>query len=227
MPLIKDPFTAASEAYRTLRAGILLLEDDKRTVLVTSAVPEEGKSTTAINLGIAMAQRDSKTLLIDADLRKPTISKRLLGSKRYKGLAECLAETAEFEDVIMETKIPNLWVLPAGRTDRESGELLLRRKRMDEILAAARSQFEHIIVDSAPILAVSDTITMSRHFKVICLVVKSHKTPRRMVKRAFELLARSRRKVSGTVFSIVPPQDAYYNYAYTDGGRAYGDRKAS
>lgn len=227
MPLIKDPFCAASEAYRTLRAGILLLEDDKRTVLVTSALPEEGKSTTAINLGIAMAQRDSKTLLIDADLRKPTISKRLLGNKRYKGLAECLAETAEFDEVIIQTKIPNLWVLSSGRTDRESGELLLRRKRMDEILAAARSQFEHIIVDSAPLLAVSDTITMSRHFKVICLVVKSHKTPRRMVKRAFELLARSRRKVSGTVFSIVSPQDAYYNYAYTDGGRAYGDRKDS
>jgi len=226
MPLIKDPFSAASEAYRTLRAGILLLEDEKRTVLVTSAVPEEGKSTTAINLGIAMAQRNSKTLLIDADLRKPTISKRLFGTKRHKGLAECLAETAEFDEVIQETKIPNLWVLSSGRTDRESGELLLRRKRMDEILAAARAQFEHVIVDSAPILAVSDTITMSRHFKVICLVVKSHKTPRRMVKRAFDLLARARRKVSGTVFSIVPPQDAYYNYAYTDGGRAYGDRKS-
>lgn len=224
MPLLKDPFCAASEAYRTLRAGVILLEDEKRTILVTSAVPEEGKSTTAINLGIAMAQHDAKTLLIDADLRKPTISKRMFGNKRSKGLAECLSETAEFEDVVQETHIPNLWVLAAGRTDRESGELLLRRKRMDEILSAARTQFDHIIVDSAPILAVSDTLTMSRHFKVICLVVRSHKTPRRMVKRAIDLLSRARRKVSGTVFSIVPPQDSYYNYAYTDGGRAYGDR---
>ncbi len=225
MPLLKDPFCAASESYRTLRAGVLLLEDDTRTVLITSAVPEEGKTTTAINLGIAMAQRDARTLIIDADLRKPAIGKRLLADSRVKGLVDCLSERATFEEAIVETHIPNLWVLAAGRTDRESGELLLRRKRMDEILAAARAQFDHIIVDSAPILAVSDTITMSRHFKVICLVVRSHKTPRRMVKRAMDLLSRARRKVSGTVFSIVPPQDAYYNYAYTDGGRAYGDRE--
>lgn len=223
MPLLQDPFSASSEAYRTLRAGVLLLEDEKRTVLVTSALPEEGKTTTAINLGIAMAQHEAKTLIIDADLRKPAIAKRLLGTRRHKGLAECLAETAEFEDLVLETGTPNLWVLPAGRTDRESGELLLRRKRMDEILEKARTQFDHVVVDSAPILAVSDTLTISRHFKVICLVVRSHKTPRRMVKRTNDLLTRARRKISGTVLSIVPLQDSYYNYAYTDGGRAYGD----
>lgn len=223
MPLLKDPFSAASEAYRTLRAGIQLFEDEKRTVLVTSAVPDEGKTTTAINLGIAMAQQNSKTLIIDADLRKPSIGKRLLGTRRDKGLAECLAETAEFEDLILETKVPNLWVLTSGLIDNESGELLLRRKRMDEILDQARAQFDHVIVDSAPILAVSDTLTISRHFKVICFVVHSHKTPRRMVKRAIDLFARARRKISGTVLSLVPPEDSYGNYAYTEGGRAYGD----
>jgi capsular exopolysaccharide synthesis family protein len=224
MPLVKDPFSAASESYRTLRAGILLQEDPSRTVLVTSALPEEGKSTTAINLAMAMAQQDTKTLLIDADLRKPTLGKRLLGTKRHRGLADCLAETAVFEDVVIETKYPNLWVITAGRTDKDSGELLLRRKRMDEILEAARGRFDQIVVDSAPILAVSDTISMSKHFKTICLVVRSHKTPRRMVRRAMDLLTRARRKVTGVVFSVVPPQDSYYNYAYTDGGRAYGEK---
>lgn len=223
LPLLDDPYSAASEAYRTLRASLLLVEDESHSILVTSAVPEEGKSTTSISLAISMAQRGVRTVLIEADLRKPVIQERLIGSTDHMGVADFLSDHADFDEIIQATEVPNLSVISAGRVNKNSGELLLRRPRVEKLFELARKGFEQVIVDSAPLLAVSDTMTIARHFHVINLVVRSHKTPRRMVVRALDLLKRIRRVPAGVALSMVPPGNAYYYYGYNEGGdRAYG-----
>jgi len=226
LPLLEDPFSFASESYRTLRTGVLMHEDENHTILMTSAAPEEGKSTNSINLAISMAQHGSRTLLIDCDLRKPTIGKRLTGRSDQNGLAELLTESVEFENVLVESSVENLFILPAGKVSKHSGELLLRRRHFERVLKKAREQFDHVIVDSAPLLAVSDTLAIARYFKTICMVVRSHKTPRRMTKRAIDLLKRAHRAPTGVIFGIVPPEESYYNYGYSYGGKGYGERSA-
>ncbi|HEY9715624.1 MAG TPA: polysaccharide biosynthesis tyrosine autokinase [Chroococcales cyanobacterium] len=223
LPLLDDPYSAASEAYRTLRAALLLHEDESHSILVSSAVPEEGKSTTSLSLAISMAQRGARTVLIEADLRKPVMQKRLLGESDHRGAADFLSDQADFDEIVQPTQIPNLFVITAGRVNKSSGELLLRRPRVEKLLQLARGEFEQVIVDSAPLLAVSDTLTIARHFKNIALVVRSHKTPRRMVKRAVDLLRRVRREPVGVALSMIPPGNAYYYYGYSEGaGKAYG-----
>ncbi len=165
LPLLDDPYSAASEAYRTLRAALLLHEDEGHSILVTSAVPEEGKSTTSLSLAISMAQRGTRTVLIEADLRKPVMQKRLLGEEDHRGLSDFLSDQADFDEIVQETPVPNLYVITAGRVNKNSGELLLRRPRVEKMLQLARGQFEQVIVDSAPLLAVSDTLTIAKHFK--------------------------------------------------------------
>lgn len=225
VPLIEDPYAAASEAYRTLRASLLLMEDESHSILVTSAVPEEGKSTTAFNLAVSMAQRGAKTLLVEMDLRKPVLEARVFGRQSHLGATEFFTDNAEFDDITQPTSIPNLTVITAGKVTRNSGELVLRRHKVERFFQLARENFEQVIVDSAPLLAVSDTLTLSRHFKVVTLVVRSHKTARRLVTRSMHLLRRAKRPASGVVLSMVPPGNDYYYYGYGAGDRAYGSER--
>jgi Mrp family chromosome partitioning ATPase len=156
-------------------------------------------------------------------LRKPVLQKRLIGPGDHVGVADFLNDQADFDEIIQETEVPNLSILAAGRVNKNSGELLLRRPRVEKLLELARKGFEQVIVDSAPLLAVSDTLTIARHFHVINLVVRSHKTQRRLVRRALDLLKRVRRTPVGVALSMVPPGNAYYYYGYSEGGdRAYG-----
>jgi capsular exopolysaccharide synthesis family protein len=222
LPVMEDPYSAASEAYRTLRASLLLLEDESHSVLITSAVPEEGKSTTSLSLAITMAQRGARTLLIEADLRKPVLGRRLFKRQDQLGVADFLDDRADFDEIIQRSSIDNLSVIVAGQVNKNSGDLLLRRPRVEKLLALARQNFDQVIVDSAPLLAVSDTLTIARQFKVINLVVRSHKTPRRLVKRAVDVLKRAKRTPSGVTMSMVPPGNEYYYYGYNERGKAYG-----
>jgi capsular exopolysaccharide synthesis family protein len=222
LPVIEDPYSAASEAYRTLRASLLLLEDESHSILITSAVPEEGKSTTSLSLAITMAQRGARTLLIEADLRKPVLGRRLFKRQDQLGVADFLDDRADFDEIVQRSSVDNLSVIVAGQVNKNSGDLLLRRPRVEKLLALARQNFDQVIVDSAPLLAVSDTLTIARQFKVINLVVRSHKTPRRLVKRAMDILKRAKRTPSGVTMSMVPPGNEYYYYGYNERGKAYG-----
>lgn len=222
IPLRDDPYSAASEAYRTLRASLMLSEDDSHRILVTSAVPEEGKSTTSLNLAVAMAARGARTLLVEADLRKPVFEERLFGTQSKRGLADYLSDKADFQAVLQATDIENLTLVSAGKVSKNSGELVLRRQRVEKFFDLASKEFDQVIVDSAPLLAVSDTITLAKQFKVIALVVRSHRTPRRLVRRAVDLLKRVKRRPAAVALSAVPPGSDYYYYGYSQNGRAYG-----
>ncbi|HEY8899168.1 MAG TPA: polysaccharide biosynthesis tyrosine autokinase [Chthoniobacterales bacterium] len=224
IPLLEDPHSTISESFRTMRASLLLLEEDEQPfVLMTSAVPGEGKSFCSINLAVAMAQQGMKTLLVDADLRKPVIEGRLFGTSDERGLSDFLMGKVDFEDVLRPTKVPNLYAITAGRRYANPAELLLRQERVKELLDNVQKQFDRGIVDSAPVLAVSDTLNLARHFKTIGLVLRSHKTPRRLAVRAEDLLARTGHPVSGVVLNMVPARGAaYYYYSYGKEGQTYG-----
>ncbi len=229
LPLLEDQHSTVSEAFRTLRASLLLVEEEKQpAVLVTSATPSEGKSFCSVNLAVALAQQDMQTLLIDADLRKPVIEDRLFGTKQYVGLSDYLTGRADFDQIIRESKVPGMFVITAGRTYQNPAELLSRTERVSTLLKLAEARFDRIVMDSAPVLAVSDTLSLARLFRTITLVVRSHKTGRRFSKRAIDLLARTGHPVCGATMNMVPARGAsYYYYHYSKGGETYGGRPAS
>lgn len=223
--LLEDKYSTTSEAFRTLRASFALLADEARALLITSAVPGEGKSFCAANLAVALAQQETRTILIDADLRKPTVEARLFGPGDHQpGLGDYLLGRADLDEIIRPTDIPNLHVITAGRDLPNPAELLARKSRVQLLLDGLDKRFERLVMDSAPILAVSDTLSLAQHFSSVGLVVRSHKTPRRMVKRAVELLARTGHPAHGTILNLVPSKASagdYYYYSYSaKGGRS-------
>ncbi|MGC1479329.1 MAG: CpsD/CapB family tyrosine-protein kinase, partial [Chthoniobacterales bacterium] len=207
-----------------LRASILMLEGDQKRILITSAVPSEGKSFCAVNAAVALAQQHTKVLLIDADLRKPVIEERLFGGEKQPGLADYLIGRADLDDVVRPSKIPGLSVMTAGRRYSNPAELLARRQRVEELLNEAESKFDRVVMDSAPVLAVSDTLGLAPHFAAVAVVVRSHKTARRLVQRALDLLRRSGRSACGVALNMVPARGEDYHYYYSHGedGKAYG-----
>ncbi len=226
LALLEDSHSTVSEAFRTLRASMQMLEGTQRRILITSAVPGEGKSFCSANAALALAQQDAKVILIDADLRKPTLESRLFGSEGALGLADYLIGRAEFDEIVRETEVPGLSVITAGRRYSNPAELLGRRERVEELLKSSERRFDRVVVDSAPVLAVSDTLGLAPHFTAIALVIRSHKTPRRYVQRALDLLARSGRPANGVALNLVPLKAnlySYYNYGGKQ-GQTYGDR---
>jgi len=222
--LLQDQHSSVSEAFRTFRASLSLRDTKSPFVLVTSAVPGEGKSFCSINLAVALAQQEMKTVLIDIDLRKPVIEGRIFGERQGRGVSDFLMGRAEFDELVRETTIPNLYVIGAGKHYSNPAELLLRRERVAELLRLVEARFTRAVVDSAPVLAVSDTLNIAANFPTVCLVVRSHKTARRQSLRAMDLLARAGRPVCGTVFNMVPARAAsyYYYYRYGSKGLTYG-----
>jgi capsular exopolysaccharide synthesis family protein len=225
IPLLEDQHSTVSEAFRTLRASLLLLEDTQPFVMITSATPAEGKSFCSINLAVAIAQQGMRTVIVDMDLRKPVIETRLFEKGSYLGVADFLSGRAEFDEIVRETHVPNLYAITAGRRYPNMAELLLRHDRLRELLKHLESDFDRTVVDSAPVLAVSDTLNIARHFKTIALVARSHRTPRGISRRAADVLARTGHPICGVILNAIPAKSAsyYYYYSYTKNGKAYGD----
>lgn len=214
----EDMYSTVSEAFRTLRAALLIANEEHPTVLMTSAVPSEGKSFCAINLAAAFAQQEMRTLLIDADLRKPVIEDRLFGRHDARGFSDFLAGNSELDDVVQPTEIKNLSVVSAGTVTSNPAELLARKSRVADFLSQATEKYDRVVVDSAPILAVSDTLSLARHFQTICMVVRSHKTPNRFVRRALDLLARACNATMGVALNQLPMRGGGYQYYHYQSG---------
>ncbi|WP_024285428.1 polysaccharide biosynthesis tyrosine autokinase [Cellulomonas sp. KRMCY2] len=220
-PLVmrNDPLGDQAEAYRRLRTNLrfLKLAGPSRSIMVTSAIPTEGKSTTVINLAIAMAEGSSRILLIDADLRKPSLA-RNLGLEGAVGLTTVLIGEAVVEDVIQSWG-GSIDVLPAGQIPPNPSELL-DSEAMADLLRRLAAHYDTILLDAAPLLPVTDSAALSRFVDGALLVVGCQAVHRHQLAEALGLLAAVDARVLGIVLNKVPHKEAGTTYAYGSTPRA-------
>jgi capsular exopolysaccharide synthesis family protein len=210
-----------SEAIRSLRTSIALsTRQGGSIVLVTSAQPLEGKTTTACNLATALAYGDAKVLLIDADMRRPGVH-RNLGLDNRCGLSEFLSGRVHLTQAVQRMAEPDLWVMSAGSTPHNPSELLASG-RMEALLGQVQNgPFDWVIVDTPPVLAVTDASILTQWVSGVAFVVGSEMTRRRLAERAIETLAAGRPRILGAVLNRVDVSRNKYYYARHYG---YGNR---
>ncbi len=207
------------EAYRTLRTAILLsqAEEPPKTILFTSSLSREGKSSTVINTAIIFAQMGKKVLVIDADLRRSDCHK-ILGIENGKGLAEVLTGGGKAKEMISPAATENLFLLSSGTTPPNPTELVGSSK-MHEILTSLQEHYDHIFIDSPPVIPLSDAILLSTRVDGVVLIVKGNETPRNIVKEAHQQLSFARAKFLGVVLNGVIRQGGnsayYYDHYYS------------
>jgi len=210
-----DPQSIAAEGFRTFRSSILLsaVDHEPRLLLITSSFAAEGKSTCAANLAISFAQRSARVLLVDTDLRKGTLHMKFRLSNRA-GLSTLLSRESgaeAYEHPLPE--LPNLTVLSRGPIAPNPGEMLASRA-MEELMMQWRSEYEHIILDSSPILAVADTLSLAPQVDAAFILVRSGVTRKRALIRVREQLRRASARVLGTVINDVDLRmENYYTYS--------------
>ncbi len=209
------PQSQMAESYRALRTSLLLssLGAPPKVILVTSALPQEGKTTTSMNTAIVLAQKGSKVLIIDADLRRPSIHKAL-GMGPRTGLSNVLTGSASLSQaVIQSTLLPSLYVLPAGTPPPNPAELLAS-SYMREVLQELREQYDHIVIDTPPTLSVTDAVIMATNADTVILVIRSGQTTKQALRRARDLLVRVNAKVAGVLLNAADLKSADYYYYY-------------
>ncbi len=202
-----------TEQYRMLRTQVLQKTEGNgdNCLMVTSALDGEGKSTTAINLAVAIAKEIHKTvLLVDADLRRPSIDK-LLGLRPEKGLVHYLMDGVPLEDLLIRTGVEKLTFLPAGGTLPNSTEILRSSKMLDLIREVKeRYKDRYVIFDTTPLLPTADPTVLSQYMDGIIFVVHAERTPRNSVAEALSLL--EGRNILGIVMNNLSGSDRTYNY---------------
>jgi polysaccharide biosynthesis transport protein len=211
------PQSQMAESYRALRTSLLLsnLGAPPKVIMVTSALPQEGKTTTSINCAVVLAQKGIRVLLIDADLRRPSIHKTL-GMGPRSGLSNVLTGSATLEQAITRSSIlPNLDVLPAGTPPPNPAELLASTN-MRDVLEHLRGHYDHVVVDTPPTLSVTDAVVLSPRADAIVLVIRSGQTTKQALRRARDILTQVNAKVSGVLLNAVDlsSPDYYYYYEY-------------
>src|SRR5712671_1734940 len=225
------PQSQMAESYRALRTSLLLssLGAPPKVIMITSALPQEGKSTTSINCAVVLAQKGVRVLLIDADLRRPSIHKTL-GMGPRSGLSNVLTGSTTLQQAITHTTIlPNLDVLPAGTLPPNPAELLAS-SNMRDVLIELREKYDHIVVDTPPTLSVTDAVVLSPRADAIVLVIRSGHTTKQALRRSRDILMQVNAKVAGVLLNAVDlsSPDYYYYYEYQGKySRYYRDDEAS
>ena len=224
------PKSQMSEAFRALRTALLLSQADRppQVILVTSALPREGKTTSAANLAVTLAQLGDRTLVMDADLRKPGVGRLLnLGAGKYAGLSSYLAGVSSLDLVtIQHPAIPNLSAIPTGPLPPNPADLLSSHRLADAI-AELRTKFKFIVIDSPPIMAATDAVILSVKADGVLLVVRSGETPKEAFTRTRDLLLSVKCHLLGVVLNAVDPSapDYYYSYRYYPYSQGYGPQE--
>lgn len=224
---INQPKSSVSEAYRTLRTNIEFssFDDRLKVIVVTSSGPGEGKSTTAANLAVNFANTGKRTILIDTDLRKPILHK-LFNCSNQKGLTNMLIDEVKFEDVICKMDVENLFLLPCGTKPPNPSELI-GSTRMESFIEALKQSFDYIILDTPPVVAVTDAQVLSKFVDGYILVIASGITEKRAAIKAKDLLNMVNAKILGVVLNKVDVKSkkGYYGYKYYYG--YYGEEEKS
>src|ERR1700678_3785733 len=222
-----QPKSQISEAFRALRTSLLLSQADHppQVILVTSAVPREGKTTAAVNLAITLAQLGDRTLLMDSDLRKPGIRRALnLTGGKEVGLSSYLAGVSTLDEVLMpHPTINNLVALTTGPVPPSPADLL-SSQRMREAISDLRHRFKFVVIDSPPVMAATDAVILSVLTDGVLLVVRSGETPKEAFTRTRDLLAAVKSRLLGVVLNAVDSSapDYYYSYRYYPYAYGYG-----
>ena len=224
------PKSPMSESFRALRTALLLSRPDRppQVILVSSALPREGKTTVAANLAVTLAQLGDKTILVDADLRKPGVGRLLnLGTGKYAGLSSFLAGVSTLDLVsVPHPAIPNLTAIPTGPLPPNPADLLSSHK-LTEAIAELRTKFKFIVIDSPPIMAASDAVILSVQADGVLLVVRSGETPKVAFIRTCDLLTSVKCHFLGIVLNAVDSSapDYYYSYRYYPYSYGYGPQE--
>jgi tyrosine-protein kinase Etk/Wzc len=225
-----DPKSPISEAYRTLRTNLAFtrIDNSMKTILVTSAGPKEGKSTTVSNLAITLAQLGSKVVLIDSDLRRPVIHS-IFGLDKDNGLTSFLLNNLPFEKVLQKSMLENLSIVTSGIVPPNPSELL-GSKAMEEFVEKLKNNFDVILFDSPPIIAVTDAAILCSRVDGVFLVVSAGSTNKDAIVRARSLLDNVDARVLGVLLNNLEISSAYgssyyYYYHYYQGGHPKKGKK--
>ena len=208
----KDPI---SEIYRIIRTRMLFSstkERPLRSVLITSPGPQEGKTVTLCNLGIAMAQNRQRILLVDADMRRPRLHEAF-GKQNETGLSSVLSGQATLDEVAQKTDIENVYLISGGVVPPNPSELLAGQ-RMREFIDKAKAQFDFVLLDSPPIGMLTDAVIIAGLVDGIIVVVESGTTSKKILARIHQLLDHAKAKVIGMVFNKTPISADHYYYSY-------------
>ncbi|MGC2742373.1 MAG: polysaccharide biosynthesis tyrosine autokinase [Candidatus Angelobacter sp.] len=219
---LSQPKSPISEAYRALRTSLLLASAGAppKVLVVTSASPGEGKTTTSVNTAIVMAQSGRKVLLVDADMRRPTSHMRF-GVPNGNGLSACLAGTAVTEAATITVDVlPNLHVLPAGQIPPNPSELI-GSDAMRRLLESWRADYDHIIIDSPPVLAVTDAVILATMADSVIVVARSGVTGSQSLCRARDILRKVHARIAGVVVNDLGLNSAGYADYYGNYGSHY------
>jgi len=206
-----------AESYRSLRSALHFLttgENHPKSILISSATPNEGKSTVAANLAQTLAMSGSRVLLVDADLRRGGLHK-LLGLKNEIGLTELLAGRCAPEEAMHSNCLPNLSFISRGKSVNNPGDLLTS-PRLDEYLEKWRRDYDYVLLDSSPVFAAADSSALAPRVDGTIFLVRSHYSSARMTREALDVLAQRRARIIGVVFNMADTKARdykYYNYA--------------
>ena len=209
------PKSTASESYRGIRTSLLLSSADKapQVILVCSSGPQEGKTITAANIAVAMAQAGGKVLVLDCDLRRPKLHK-LFGTDRDKGISNILAGSCSMDETIFHTRVPNVDIIPSGPIPPNPSEILISH-HMKELIEQARTRYERIIIDSPPVTAVTDAVIIASLVDGVVMVIRANDTHREMIKNGISQLQSVNANILGAVLnSVEMGRDSYYYYQY-------------
>jgi capsular exopolysaccharide synthesis family protein len=202
---LTDPRSPASEAYRTLRTNLTFaaLDAPLKTLTVTTAAPDDEKGKILANLAITMAQSEQRIILVEADLRRPSLHD-IFGVAGEPGLTTMIVDEATLNNPpLVETSVPNLWLLPSGPLPPNPSDLLGSQK-MEQAIAALKSRADVVIFDAPPVVSATDAVVLGTKVDGVLLVVSAGHTKREHAQRAKELLERVHIRIVGTVLNNAP-----------------------
>ena len=215
---LEKPQSNISEAYRTIRTGIEFsnLDKDLKIICITSSKKDEGKTTVLSNLGVSFAKIDKKVLLIDADLRNPSISK-MFDTSNTQGLMDILLGKKNIQDCVKKTKQENLYILTGGTIPPNPAEVL-SSKKMSEFIESIKDEYDYIFIDSPPVGIISDASIISAYSDGVIFVVGANEVDSNLAKIAKERLDSVKANIVGVILNKfkTDTNSEYYNYYYNE-----------
>ena len=210
---LTDPRSIAAEAYRTLRTNLTFtaLDNPIETLVVTSSAPDKDKSLVVANLAVTMAQSERRTILVDADLRRPGLHD-IFGVANDRGLTSVIVEERLLDDPpLLDVGVTNLWLMPAGPLPPNPADILGSRK-MERVIASLKARADVVLFDAAPVIAVTDAVVLGTKVDGVLLVISAGRTRREHALRAKELLEKVHVRVVGAVLNNAPAGVALGGY---------------